>query len=133
MRSAGLVDARAREVIAGELDLTLFVEAGAGSGKTEALVGRIVALLEAGRAPVTGVAAITFTEAAAAELRIRVREELEKSVGAAGGEKAALLAEALAHIDEAPISTIHGFCRRILSAHPVEAGLPPRFEVLDEV
>ncbi len=133
MRSAGLVDARAREVIAGELDLTLFVEAGAGSGKTEALVGRIVALLEAGRAPVTGVAAITFTEAAAAELRIRVREELEKRVGAAGGEKAALLAEALAHIDEAPISTIHGFCRRILSAHPVEAGLPPRFEVLDEV
>ena len=36
-------------------------------------------------------------------------------------------------IDEAPISTIHGFCQRILAAHPIEAGLPPRFEVLDEV
>ncbi len=133
MTDDDLVDAEARRRVAADLGATLFVEAGAGSGKTTALVERIAALVESGAAPLTGIAAITFTEAAAAELRLKVRRELESRAQHTGGEAAPRLEEALARIDEAPISTIHGFCRRVLSAHPIEAGLPPRFEVLDEI
>lgn len=130
-----LVDAAARLSIAADLDATLFVEAGAGSGKTTELVNRIVGLVATGRAKITGIAAITFTEAAAAELRIRVRHGLEASEGSPDTppDRRQRCTEALGRIDEAPISTIHGFCQRILAAHPIEAGLPPRFEVLDEV
>src|SRR6185436_13945704 len=70
-----LFDQAAREAIAHDLDHTLFVEAGAGTGKTSALVARLVALVWRGT-PLTQIAAITFTEAAAAELRERVREAL---------------------------------------------------------
>ena len=70
-------DKEQRERIASALDDTLFVEAGAGTGKTKALVSRIVSLITSGKATMDGIAAITFTEAAAAELRDRVRRELE--------------------------------------------------------
>jgi ATP-dependent helicase/nuclease subunit A len=135
LKTPELVDAAARERIASDLDSTVFVEAGAGSGKTRSLVRRIVALVAGDKASITEIAAITFTELAAAELRLKVREGLAERAG--DSEKPAaerrLCEEALGRIDEAPISTIHGFCRRILSSHPIEAGLPPRFEVLDEV
>ncbi|MHB8456682.1 MAG: UvrD-helicase domain-containing protein, partial [Acidimicrobiales bacterium] len=134
-RPAALIDEEARRSIEEDLDSTLFVQAGAGSGKTTELVKRIVGLVATGRAKITGIAAITFTEAAAAELRIRVRECLEQT--AQGKDQPTkyrqACSEALAHIDQAPISTIHGLCNRILAAHPIEAGLPPRFEVLEEV
>ena len=65
------LDQNQRDRITSGLDETLFVEAGAGTGKTEALVSRIVALITTGRATINGVAAITFTELAAAELRER--------------------------------------------------------------
>ncbi|MGH9299732.1 MAG: UvrD-helicase domain-containing protein, partial [Acidimicrobiales bacterium] len=119
-----LVDAVARHSIATNLDATLFVEAGAGSGKTTALVGRIAGLVASGKAPIQSIAAITFTEAAAAELRVRVRERLAEVAACEHGEQARRCEEALGHIDEAPISTIHGFCQRLLAAHPIEAGLP---------
>jgi len=70
-------DQPARDEIATRLDATLFVEAGAGTGKTAALVERVVALVEAG-VPMHAIAAITFTEKAAAELRDRVRRELTR-------------------------------------------------------
>ena len=108
-----------------ELNTTLFVEAGAGAGKTSSLVARIVNLVESG-VPITGIAAITFTEKAAAELRSRVREQL----GLAGSENAHA---ALEHLDHAPIGTLHSFARRILFEYPIEAGLPPGFSVLDEL
>jgi ATP-dependent helicase/nuclease subunit A len=72
------VDQDARDAVATVLDETLFVEAGAGTGKTSALVGRIVALAATG-VPMRQIAAITFTEAAASELRDRVRAELEEA------------------------------------------------------
>jgi len=103
-------------------DRTFFVEAGAGAGKTTALVERVVALVQSG-VPVTSIAAITFTEAAAAELRQRVRVALERA-----GESAAL-----DELDDAPLLTIHAFAHRILSAHAIAAGLPPVVEVRDEV
>lgn len=105
-----------------ELDRTLFVEAGAGTGKTASLVGRIVALVESG-VSMRGIAAITFTEAAASELRERIGQALEK----------AALRDAVHELDEAAVSTLHGFAERILADHPFEAGLPPRVDVLDDI
>ncbi|MHB1987756.1 MAG: UvrD-helicase domain-containing protein [Acidimicrobiales bacterium] len=132
---SSLVDDAARRSIRSDLGATLFVEAGAGSGKTTALVGRIVALVARGLGKITGIAAITFTEAAAGELRIAVRDALAQRANSASAtpDERRRCGEALGRIDEAAISTIHGFCHRVLAAHPIEAGLPPRFEVLDEV
>jgi ATP-dependent exoDNAse (exonuclease V) beta subunit len=131
---ARLADAAARHTIEYRLDSTLFVEAGAGSGKTTALVARIVQLLRSGACSLDSLAAITFTEAAALELKFRVRESLTALAehGRHGPERERVHA-ALDHIDEAAISTIHGFCQRLLAEHPIEAGLPPRIEILDEV
>jgi ATP-dependent exoDNAse (exonuclease V) beta subunit len=130
-------DQAARDRITAELDSTLFVEAGAGSGKTSALVDRVVALVESGAAELGAVAAITFTEKAAAELRDRVRTRLEGRAADADRNGDPALATryraALDEVDTAAIGTLHAFAQRTLSEHPVEAGLPPRVEVLDEV
>ena len=126
-------DADARAHIASQLEETLFVEAGAGTGKTHELVGRVAGLI-AGGVDVRRVAVITFTEAAAAELRERVRERLAReATGAGTDEHRARCAAALTGIDDAAIATLHGFAHRVLSEFPVEAGLPPGFEVLDEI
>lgn len=136
-------DASARARVADELAATLFVGAGAGTGKTTALVGRIVRLAITGTASLRGIAAITFTEAAAAELRDRVREALERTaagetVTGAGPGGLALhpdaadrqrAATALRELDQATLTTLHGFAQRILLAHAIEAGLPPRIQV----
>lgn len=126
-------DEGAREIIRHDLDGTHFVEAGAGTGKTSALVGRILELVADGRARIDEIAAITFTEAAAAELRERVRQELERNASDRPCERRDRVRAALLDIESAPISTLHGFARRLLAEHPFEAGLPPRFEVLDGV
>ena len=127
-------DQRSRVDIATVLDETLFVQAGAGSGKTTALVGRVESLVRAGT-PLSKVAAITFTEKAAAELRDRVRVELEaraidESLDPSERDRCR---EAVDEVDAAAISTLHAFAQRILSEHPIEAGLPPAIEVLDEI
>src|SRR5207248_4297743 len=80
-------DQAARDRIAGDLETTLFVEAGAGSGKTTALVTRVVALVVAG-VELRAIAAITFTDKAAAELRDRIRRALEREAERAGGDDA---------------------------------------------
>ena len=121
-----------RSRIERDLGTTLFVEAGAGSGKTTALVQRIVALVDSG-VELEHVAAITFTEKAAAELRQRVREELEGRLRAAAGGAANRFRRALDQLDGAAISTLHAFAQRLLFEHPLEAGLPPGVEVLDEI
>ena len=69
-------DRDARDIIADALDDTIVVEAAAGTGKTTALVGRIVRILGRGRARVDNVVAVTFTEKAAGELKLRLREAL---------------------------------------------------------
>lgn len=133
-----LGDQAARDRISRDLAATLFVEAGAGTGKTTELVGRIVALVRSG-VSVDGIAAITFTEKAAAELSERVRRELERA--ATGHERYAdFLAderarcqEALPDLDRAAIQTLHSFAQRILSLYPLEAGLPPQLRIMDEV
>ena len=133
----GIADQPARDRIGEALGETLFVEAGAGSGKTRALVGRIVNLVTTGSATIEAIAAITFTEKAAGELRDRVRRQLDAELESAqkGGDRDVVdrCAAALDGLDGAAIGTLHSFARRILVEHPVEAALPPRIDVLDEV
>ncbi len=126
-------DAADRALVTDSLDITLFVEAGAGSGKTEALVSRVANLVLAGT-PIGSIAAITFTEKAASELRHRVRERLN-AVASAGldAEQVQLATVAVAELDLAPVGTLHAYARRVLNEFPVEAQLPPGFAVLDEV
>lgn len=126
-------DRAARAVIRDELGANLFVDASAGTGKTTELVERVVGLLRSGRAEPGQIAAITFTDAAAAELRHRVRSRLEACVATPGEDPDGQLARALARIDEAAFTTLHAFAQRLLAEHPLEAGLPPRFEVRSEV
>jgi len=129
-----LVDAEARAAIAGDLGTTLFAEAGAGTGKTAALVTRVVALVTADRpVPMRNIAAITFTEKAAAELRDRIRRELQREAAEGDPDRADRCLGALAELDAAAVCTLHAFAQRLLRAHPIEAGLPPGVEVLDEV
>ncbi len=131
MTTLSLQDQRARDRVGSELTSTLFVEAGAGSGKTRALVDRVVALIDAGVA-MENIAAITFTEKAAAELRDRIAKRLRSTESRT--ELGEDRAEAALHqLDAAAVGTLHSFARRILSEHPVEAGLPPSVEVLDDI
>jgi ATP-dependent exoDNAse (exonuclease V) beta subunit len=117
------IEARGRDVL---------LEAGAGSGKTGVMVERYCRLVvDEGISP-DAVLAFTFTDKAAAELRARVRAELQRRAdtgSTAGSVRAAAL---LATIGGAWITTIHGFCNRVLAAHPVAAGVDPGFRVLDQ-
>jgi ATP-dependent helicase/nuclease subunit A len=105
----------------------VLLEAGAGTGKTGAMVERYCRLVcEEGVSP-DAILAFTFTEKAAGELRQRIRAELARRAGL-GSERAA---EVLAGLGGAWVTTIHGFCNRVLAAHPVAAGVDPGFRVLD--
>ncbi|MBN2409096.1 MAG: UvrD-helicase domain-containing protein [Candidatus Aminicenantes bacterium] len=129
-----LPDAGARNRIKTDLDRTLFVEAGAGSGKTESLVDRMIALLRTGKCTVEQLAAVTFTRKAAAELRGRFQIALEK---ASIGEEDEIVKErmrnALRSLEQCCIGTIHSFCARLLRERPIEIGLDPSFTELEEI
>ena len=113
------------------LDKPLFVAAGAGSGKTFTLTQRIVWALKEGSGAdgkphlnsLDQALIITFTNAAATEIKERVREALEKE----GLHSAAL------QVDDAWISTIHGMCSRILKIHALDLNLDPEFEIIDDM
>jgi ATP-dependent exoDNAse (exonuclease V) beta subunit len=127
-------DLEARDLIDRALDATLIVEAAAGTGKTTALVGRIVRILAEGRADVGQIVAVTFTEKAAGELKLRLREKLDSArlETAPGSEERTRFDAALRQLEEAHIGTIHAFCADLLRERPVEAGIDPLFEVLTE-
>ena len=126
-------DADARKAIANDLDDTLIVEAAAGTGKTTELVNRILSVIKAGRATMVQVVAVTFTEKAAGELKLRLRESLESERAKAGSEEIRMrLDEALEKLEEAHVNTIHGFCADLLRERPVEARVDPLFAVLTE-
>lgn len=121
-----------RDRILADLDTTLLVEAGAGSGKTTSLVGRLLALIQSG-VRVNQIAAITFTNKAADEMKERFRLALERAYRAADDAKLReRLAGAAANLDLIYIGTIHSFCGSLLRERPIEAGLDPSFEELDE-
>jgi ATP-dependent exoDNAse (exonuclease V) beta subunit len=113
-----------------ELDQSWVVEASAGTGKTTALVHRIAHVIAAGT-PVDKIVAVTFTHAAAGNMKLRVRQELE--VRRAGEDDAAVrgrLVEAARTLDRAFIGTIHAFCAQLLRRRPVEARVDPVFQEL---
>ncbi len=123
-----LSDQDARERIRTALDRSLLVEAAAGTGKTTELVYRMVAALEAG-ARVGEMVAVTFTHKAAGELKLRLREELDRRLRHTASSH---LEHALAHLEEASVGTIHGFCAQILRERPAEARIDPAFRELAE-
>ena len=126
-----LSDHDQRDRIRNSLDATLVVEAAAGTGKTSELVRRMVAILAGGRAELDRIVAVTFTDAAAGELKLRLRAAIEDARldrDRPAGERAILTA-ALPKLEEARIGTIHSFCADLLRERPVEAGVDPRFEV----
>ena len=139
-----LGDDAARRKIRTDTASTIFVEAGAGSGKTKSLVDRVVTLVLCDGIPLERIAAVTFTEKAGSELRDRLRVAFDPSTVPADAlaqgngrvdpaERTARAERALEAIDSAAIGTLHSFAHRILTLHPVEAILPPLIEVLDEV
>lgn len=130
------VDEDQRRRVRTELRTSFLVEAGAGSGKTTLLVDRMVALVESG-ADVAGIAAVTFTRKAAAELRERFQVVLERRYREARddpseGGRATRLRDAIDGIDRAFLGTIHAFCARLLRERPIEAGLDPDFQEAQE-
>ena len=128
-------DQPARNAIVERLDENMVVEAGAGTGKTRSLVDRVVALITTGRASIGGVAAITFTDAAAAELRSRIGETLERVSAESSRPQAERerCKRAVNDLDQASIQTLHSFAGSLLRERPLEAGLPPGFNVRDGI
>jgi ATP-dependent helicase/nuclease subunit A len=128
------VDRPARERILLDLDTTFLVEAGAGSGKTQSLVDRMIALLASGKATIQSLAAVTFTRKAAAELRGRFQVGLERALAAERDpNRRRRLDDALRRLEQGFVGTIHSFCARLLRERPVEAGVDPEFEEMEEV
>ena len=128
-----LSDASARHHIEHTLDQTVVVEAAAGTGKTTELVKRMLRVLATGRTTIDRMVAVTFTEKAAGELKLRLRRELEAAHQQAGGnEEAGRFELALKNLEDAHIGTIHGFCADLLRERPVEARIDPLFTVLTE-
>ena len=129
-------DAQARDRIVSDLEANLLVEAGAGSGKTTALVARLVTLISTGTATVDEIAAVTFTRKAAAELRERFQAEVEITLAMERAKESPddLITDRLAHaldeIDRAFVGTIHSFCGRLLRERPLDVGLDPGFQEL---
>lgn len=127
------------------LDANFIVEAGAGTGKTYALVSRVVALVKNG-VRMQNIAAITFTEAAAAELSERIRSRMEQLLNEGhpdndndllaqglNNEGRRLIRQAIAELDQATVQTIHSFASQLLRDRPLDAQLPPGWANLDEV
>ena len=127
-----LPDQAARDRIRSDLDATLVVEAAAGTGKTTALVQRVLALLRTGKATLARIVAVTFTEKAAGEMKLRLRTEIERAREDAEELERSRFDQALSELEEAHIGTIHGFCAELLRQHPIEARVDPLFETVDE-
>jgi ATP-dependent exoDNAse (exonuclease V) beta subunit len=137
-------DAAARATALTAIDRTLLVEAGAGSGKTSVLAGRVVVLLASGKHP-SAIAAISFTEFTAAELRERIVGFIEEILagrmpralleafptGRPTAEQQANLEKACEDLDCLVCLTIHGFCRTLLAPYPVETDIDPGAAPLD--
>ncbi len=116
-----------------QLDFTLFVEASAGTGKTRSLIERAIEIIKLDPdLKMHQLVAITFTEKASLELKSRLRQRIEQELRNEGGETKKRLENALLEFEQAEISTIHSFCARLLRLRPMEAGISPAFQVLDE-
>ena len=149
-------DASAARRIVRDLDANLIVEAGAGTGKTYALVSRVVALVKAG-VRMENIVAITFTEMAAAELSERIRARMDDLLDDAyragsddplvrdgmerpdlrkivwSDEELCRLSDSITELDRASIQTIHSFAAQLLRQRPMQVGLPYGWAQWDEL
>ena len=138
-------DEKSREMIVNDFNHTLFVEAGAGSGKTTSMVSRIMSLIINNKCDIQEIIAITFTNDGAASLKSKIQKELEKAFNQ---DKYALtekniiklndqqkrrVHEALLHLPLAQISTIHSFCLSIIKERPIECGIDPMIEIYTDL
>ncbi|MCH8055291.1 MAG: UvrD-helicase domain-containing protein, partial [Deltaproteobacteria bacterium] len=122
-----------RERAGNDLKQSFIVEAGAGTGKTTVLISRILGAVITGKTDLERIVAITFTEKAAGEMKVRLRFELEQALRRLDGEEWRRARNALTDIERAQVATIHSFCAALLRERPVEAKVEPAFEVLDEL
>ncbi len=107
------------------------LSAGAGCGKTSVLTERFLLALEEHEDGLEALIALTFTEKAARELRGRVRAEGRRRLGLEDEDPLRWRA-ILRGLEAAPIGTFHGFCQGLLCRFPIEAGLEPEFDILEE-
>ena len=119
-------------VAAHTLDRHLSVTAGPGAGKTRVLVERYLEILRTQNASVDNIVAITFTNRAANEMRERVRGAIDKLLRQAAPDERQRWLRHKRTLEGAVITTIHGFCSRVLHEFPVEANIDPQFVLLDE-
>ncbi|MBM4084980.1 MAG: hypothetical protein FJ272_09350, partial [Planctomycetes bacterium] len=145
--SPSTTDASDRRKASEDISTSYLVEAGAGTGKTTVLLNRILSIVRSGRARLDEIAAITFTEKAAGELKMRLRAELEKAAAepvgwaaptaGSGGHSPPYglehVQQALQDLERAQVSTIHSFCAGMLRELPVEAKVDPGFRVADQL
>ena len=132
VKSAGLTPQQRAAIEARGVSVAL--SAGAGCGKTFVLTRRFLRHLEPGpeALELSRIVAITFTERAAREMRERVRKECRRRLDRCPLEEVDAWQAIVRDVDSARISTIHSFCGSLLRANAVEAGLDPRFALLDE-
>src|ERR1041385_233130 len=136
MKSPGNSEARElkpeQAFAAHTLDRHLSVSAGPGAGKTKVLVERYLHILRTQKVSVDNIVAITFTNRAANEMRERVRNEIDALLRATSGAERQRWLRHKRALEGAVITTIHGFCSRVLHEFPVEANIDPQFMLLDE-
>lgn len=107
------------------------VRAGAGSGKTRAIIAKYLRILESGEADIPQIVAVTFTEAAATELKSRISSEITRYISTYGPE--GNMTEGWRRkFFSAPIATIHGFCTKILKENIFDSRLPFSFSVIED-
>jgi ATP-dependent helicase/nuclease subunit A len=129
-----ITDQRERDAIINKLKENFLVEAGAGSGKTTSLKGRILALIGTGTLKPAQIAAITFTNKAAGEIKERVYEGLLHAHQIAETEEEKQrFSMAVDSFDDLFIGTIHSFCGRVLKTYPIESGLLPGFTEMTDL
>lgn len=121
-----------QKVAAHTLDRHVSVTAGPGAGKTTVLVERYLQILRTQKVSVDNIVAITFTNRAANEMRERVRREIDNLLDLTSGDERQRWLRHKRTLEAAAISTIHGFCYRLLHDFPVEANIDPQFLLLDE-
>ena len=126
-----MADQFERTLAATDLATTYIVEAAAGTGKTTLLVDRILTIIRERQVPLARIVAITFTEKAAGELKIKLRKKLEAAAQADSHHRSHYQ-RALLELDTMPVSTIHAFCRDLIQERPVEAGVEPIFTVASQ-
>ncbi|OGQ05521.1 MAG: hypothetical protein A2026_14905 [Deltaproteobacteria bacterium RBG_19FT_COMBO_46_12] len=125
-------DQEQRDRAAQDISESYIIEAAAGTGKTTILVTRIIKLIREGEAGLEEVVAITFTEKAAAELKVKLRQKLEEELSTVSNpDEQNRLSKAISDLERMQVTTIHSFCGSLLRERPVEASLDPNFEVAD--